>query len=455
MTGLASFVLIGWIPVTVGLFAYLPPRRAILISVIGGWLFLPWFGFVLPGIPDYGRYAAVSLAALVGSLLFDSRRWGSMRPRLWDVPMIVFCCCPMATEVLNGDGVMAGLSSIITNLFQWGIPYAIGRAYFNDLRGMRDLAIGVLVGAAIYMPLVWIEVRISPQLHRMLYGYHQHMFAHALRYGGFRPRVFMKTSIMLSTWIAAGTMCGAYLWMSKAMSRLWRVPMALLVPLLMITTILCKCGTGYMHMAVGIPVAIGTNWLRSRIFVLTIVIIPLIYITARVTGMWDGSEAIAMVGLVEGRTGESLAGRMRQEQGYVGQALKRPFLGSGDDRFMRDDEGERLYKGIEAFWVISLGLHGLVSVISIYLAFVIPALFVVIRTPRSAWVSSLMAPTVAVVVVTAHYAADCLFNGLLNPVYVMGLGGLTGLACPRMREADVSGASVRLLGLAGDSVNVG
>jgi hypothetical protein len=342
--------------------------------------------------------------------------------------MIVFCLCPFAMAAANGKPAMAGPSGTIKNLFQWGIPYVIGRVYLSDLRSLRDLATGMLIGAAVYLPLVWYELRMSPQLHRTLYGFHQWGFAHVFRYGGYRPRVFLNTEIMLSTWLAAATVVGLYLWMSKSRLSLWRVPMVLLVPLLLITTILCKCGTGYMQLAIGIPVAIATRWLRTRIPLLILVIAPLIYISVRVAGIWDGSEAVAVVQVVEQRSGDSLLGRMTQEQGYVKQALKRPFFGSGDDRFMRDDQGDRMFRGIEAFWVISLGLHGLVSVVCIYVAFLVPAIVVICRIPRAAWVSPIVAPAIALVHVTAMYASDCLFNGHLNPVYVLALGGLSGLA---------------------------
>ena len=346
-----------------------------------------------------------------------------------DVPMIAFCLCPFATEVFNGDGAVAGLSAVITNLFRWGIPYAIGRAYLSDIRGVRDLAIGLIIGAAIYLPLVWLEVRISPQLHRMVYGYHQFQFNHAFRYGGYRPRVFLLTSIMLSTFMSAGAVAGLWLWCSKALSRLWRLPMALLVPLFVVTTILCKCGTGYMQLAIGIPVCLGTKWLRSRALLLAFVIAPAIYIPVRAMNLWSGSHLVGLVGeLVEQRSAVSLSGRLTQETAYVKQALKRPFFGSGDDRFMRDDEGKRLFRGIEAFWVISLGLNGMVSVAYIYLAFLLPGVVLIRRIPLSAWGSPTVAPVLALVAVTAMYAADCLINGHLNPIYHMGLGALSGLA---------------------------
>ena len=68
MTLFVHVMMIAWLPVVLALFALLPPRRAVLVGFIAGWLFLPVAEYRIPNIPDYTKYAACSLAVLAGVL---------------------------------------------------------------------------------------------------------------------------------------------------------------------------------------------------------------------------------------------------------------------------------------------------------------------------------------------------------------------------------------------------
>ena len=72
MLFLVPITLLGWIPVIVLIFAALPPRRAVIVAFILGWLFLPMSGYSLPGLPDYTKRSATGLGVLLGTLLFRS-----------------------------------------------------------------------------------------------------------------------------------------------------------------------------------------------------------------------------------------------------------------------------------------------------------------------------------------------------------------------------------------------
>ena len=50
----------------------------------------------------------------------------------------------MASSLHNGLGVYDGLSAIFEQTVAWGMPYLLGRLYFTDYAGMRELAWGVM-----------------------------------------------------------------------------------------------------------------------------------------------------------------------------------------------------------------------------------------------------------------------------------------------------------------------
>ena len=188
MTILVPVALFGWIPLILLLFLLATPRRAVIVAFIGAWLFLPMASYAVLALPDFTKMTATSYGAMLGVVLFDATRLIRFRPSWIDIPIVVYCAVPMATSLLNGLGVYDGASAIAASVITWGLPYFIGRLYFSDLAGLRELAIGIFVGGLVYLPLCLYEIRMSPQLHNMFYGYHQHDFGMTRRLGGWRRR---------------------------------------------------------------------------------------------------------------------------------------------------------------------------------------------------------------------------------------------------------------------------
>ena len=166
MTILIPITLFGWIPVVLMIFSLLPPRRAVITAFIFAWLFLPMAGYNVPGLPDYTKRTATSLAVLLGMALFHSNLLFAFRPRWFDLPIVVYCClCPIASSLSNSLGFYDGCAAALATSVTWGLPYLIGRVYFTRLEHLRELAVGIVVGGLICLPLCWWEMRMSPQLH--------------------------------------------------------------------------------------------------------------------------------------------------------------------------------------------------------------------------------------------------------------------------------------------------
>ena len=69
----------------------------------------------------------------------DFRRLRLLRFRWVDVPILLFCMSPFASSLVNHLGVQEGLSAAFFQVVTWGIPYAVGRLYFDDLPALREL----------------------------------------------------------------------------------------------------------------------------------------------------------------------------------------------------------------------------------------------------------------------------------------------------------------------------
>jgi len=102
MTLMVPIALFGWIPVTLLLFLLLPPRRAVLISMLGAWMFLPMAaGYKFGGLPVIDKTSVCSVAALLGVALFDFGRLQSFQFRWFDLPILVWTLVPGASAAAN------------------------------------------------------------------------------------------------------------------------------------------------------------------------------------------------------------------------------------------------------------------------------------------------------------------------------------------------------------------
>ena len=63
------------------------------------------------------------------------------------------------SAVTNGLGAWDGMSAVLEQFTLFGIPYYIGRVYFNDWEGFRELGVAIFLGGVIYVPLCLFEIR--------------------------------------------------------------------------------------------------------------------------------------------------------------------------------------------------------------------------------------------------------------------------------------------------------
>ncbi len=81
----------------------------------------------------------------------------------------------------------------------------------------------------------------------------------------------------------------------------------------------------------------------------------------------------------------------------------------------------------DGMWVITLGTFGLLGVISATVTIQLPVLLARKRLPLSAWTHPLGAPVAVLAVTLALHMLDNLLNAMLNPVFVLAIGGISVL----------------------------
>ena len=424
-----------------GLFAYKKARHAVIAAYVGGWLFLPMAGYRFTGFPDYNKVMAANLSVLLAMLLFDTKRVWTFRFRWIDVPMLIWCLSPFFSSISNGLGLYDGLSMILKQSTPWGIPYFIGRLYFNDRESLRDLAIGIFVGGFIYMFLCLWEIKMSPQLHRVIYGFSVNRFHYNVRFGGYRPTVFMQGGLMVGMWMSVASLVGFWLWRSGSLRSLWGIPIAYLVVPMFITAILCKAFLAGLLLMLGVALFYGIKWFRSPVIVVCLVLMIPGYMVVRVSGILPRAEimGVAMKVFPAERI-KSLDARMLQEDLFSNRAMHRPIFGWGGwKRSWPIDSatGKQATRGVDGFWTIFLGNNGICGIGSITAVLLLPPLLLLRRVPVSNWFGPLDAPLAVLSVLLILFMIDNLMNAMYNPVYTLIAGGLNSWLVSRRQSAMV------------------
>ncbi|HEY9739670.1 MAG TPA: O-antigen ligase domain-containing protein [Coleofasciculaceae cyanobacterium] len=444
---IALLVTVVWIPVLLYFFIRFPPQRALVVSVVVGWLYLPVIEFPLPGIPDITKMNATCYGILLATVIFDSGRLTSFRPGWVDLPMLIWCFCPFASSITNDLSAYDGFSASLEQAMTWGVPYFLGRVYLNNMAGLRQLAVGIFVGGLTYVPLCLLEGRISPQLHRWVYGYHASQdFTQAMRLGGYRPTVFMNHGLAVGAWMMAATLCGIWLWKTGAVKELWNTPINQLVIVLIITFILCRSTGAYLLLVMGLAMLFAGNWLRTALPLLLLILGISTYLYVGVNGTVNINQIYGVALQMNGpERAQSLKFRLDNEEMLSKKARQRMMFGWGgygrNRVYETNWEGERIDISVtDSLWIIAFGVNGLVGLVSITASLLLPAAsLVLLRYPARTWSHPKAAPGAVLAVIVTLYMLDCVLNAMTNPIFALASGAMAGAVLEEKKTNQVRG----------------
>jgi hypothetical protein len=82
--------------------------------------------------------------------------------------------------------------------FLFILPFFLSRQFFRTSADITDIIAHPRIAGLLYSPLMLFEVRMSPRLHRWVYGDSVISFSVETRYDGFRPTVFMTNGLVVA-----------------------------------------------------------------------------------------------------------------------------------------------------------------------------------------------------------------------------------------------------------------
>ena len=394
MQSLAAYIaVLSWPLVTVFLFLRMPPGRAIVTTVVAGMLLLPAsFGIDLPLFPALSRNTAPMWSALlccvfaIGGARQSSGRGAGAQDSSQPLPgwlpkspillllLLVLVTQPWITAALNGtpavygprvlpalklyDGLVTMVGAVSTVL-----PILLGRRYLARSED-HAMVLRILVFALLlYTVPILIELRLSPQIHRWVYGYFPTDFIQAIRGGGYRPMVLLGHGLTLTLLLALSIIAASALLRDAAppdRRKGWTK-----LGWLGLILALCNSFGALLLAAFATPVALFAKRSMQITIAAALAAMVLLYPLARAYDVFPADRIVSMIG---GDRGGSLQYRFANEDILLDKALQKPLFGWGGwarNRVFDPVFGWDL-SVTDGSWVIALGTGGLAGFIAVF-----------------------------------------------------------------------------------------
>ncbi len=433
------------------LFSRLRPALAASVTAVASVLLLPEnIGFDTAGLPPLSKYNLPFLGIVLGALLFARGRLMSARlGRGPDLLIGVLMLASLATALANADPLVEqgvaglelhdGVSLGITRVLLAGLPFVVGRALFRQPRDLYDLLAVISVAALLYTPLVLIEMRLSPQIHRLVYGYHPEWIGFSYRWGGYRPNVFFRSGLGLAIFMVLATIASTTL--ARARLRAFRVPMAISSAYLGAVLVLARSTAAVIYGAILVPIVavLGHRWM-SRVAVLMAIAV-IAYPFWRLSPLFPEEPILSAMSTISEERAQSLEFRFDNEAQLLARALERPVFGWGPKmRWMVLERGGEEHSTADGYWIITVGISGLVGFGCVFGLLVWPVVrsWARLRRIRGVQQKTLVAGLSLMVAISA---LDMIPNGIFTNISYFLAGGLYGAttAPPRRSPRKRSG----------------
>ncbi|MEM7509078.1 MAG: hypothetical protein AAF415_20350 [Pseudomonadota bacterium] len=444
------FALVFWPVLTFILSRVMPWPQAIIVSIIGGYLLLPEEGGInLPLLPALRKDTIPCLTLLVLAFLFrpgqqpaghrvtvstiDVRNGWLPRSTTGVILLALIVTGAIMTALTNGDPLrfaggerpIQGLRlydgfSMIVGATALIVPVLLGRKYLAHPDTHRLLLIGLVLAGLAYSLLALIEIRLSPQLNRWVYGFFPHNWNQHVRGGGFRPLVFLNHGLWLAIFFAMTIVAAMGLYRSEKQARFrW-----LLAAGWLLMTLALSNSLGAFLIALFLTPAILLLSMRLQLILAACIAMSVLtYPFLRGADVVPTDTLVGWAERISEPRSRSLNFRFEQEDQLIEKANDRPLFGwGGFGRNRVYDEFGRDQSVVDGAWVVTIGQGGWVRYIGEFGLLSLPIILMAFR-----WRRYDVAPvTAALCIVLVANMIDLIPNGTRTPVTWLLVGALLG-----------------------------
>tara|TARA_R110002072_G_scaffold119877_5_gene252798 strand:- start:3730 stop:5190 length:1461 start_codon:yes stop_codon:yes gene_type:complete len=456
--GIAYLMLLIWPFVSLVLFRTLALERALIWSILGGYLFLPPVAeFNLPLVPAMDKVSIPNLSVLL-ILLFGMKQKMHLIPASraarWLVVGLVLSAIP--TVLTNGDPIIfkalsetdpivfltsqlpgqsiRDVGSVLIAQMLALVPFLLARQFLSSEQGLREILLALMVGGLIYSIPSLIEIRLSPQINVWIYGFFQHSFEQTIRAGGYRPIVFLPHGLWLALFMCTALLSAAALARhTRAIDR-WK--MLLLVAYLAVLLVMSKSLASLAYGIVLVPLVMlaPARW-QVRLAVV-FAVVAIVYPMLRNFGVIPLDAILAQAEAISPDRAHSLGFRFSNEEQLLARAAERPLFGWGGwgRSLVHDAETGALLSIPDGRWIIVFGTFGWLGYVGEFglLAWPLVLMGLYIRRHGDAALSPFVAPLAIILGITMM---DMLLNATLTPFTWLTAGAILGHAEKLMPKA--------------------
>ena len=369
--------------------------QALIWTILGGYLLLPPIAaFNFPVIPDLDKSTIPNIAAVVCALWLMGDRISFM-PQSWlgRVLILIYVLMPFGTALTNADPlvfrekVIPGLriydsfASIAYQAIALA-PFFLARRYLGTPEGMRLILLALVSAGLWYSIPMLIEAVMSPQMNVWVYGFFQHDFFQTIRYGGYRPVVFLPHGLWVAFFafmaaIAAFTL----LRRSPAEAR----PKAMAVFLyLAFMLVVCRSAGPIVYALALMPLVLILPPRWQLLIAGAMAILVIAYPTLRGAHLVPINQILDFANGLSPERAYSLRFRIENEEILLARAQERPIFGWGGygRAFTHDPITGETLNIADGAWVILMGTYGWVGYVAEFGLTALPLLLLALEALR-------------------------------------------------------------------------
>ncbi len=370
--------------------------------------------------------------------------------RSYERLLVIAALGAIGTVVTNTDDLVYGPNRllglkindlvyyVIEVWIRWLPPFLLGHALFRRRADLEDLFRFMVGCGLVYSLFILVEIRLSPQLHNWIYGFHQHYFMQSIRMGGYRPIVFMRHGLNVAFFIVMCLLAATALY--KANVRL-RLPVPFFTPkrtviYLAIILAICKSTGAYFYGILALPLLLFGPIALQRAFATALIVVVMIYPILRSVEAIPVDDILDWIRInVAKERAASLGFRFHNEAEILENTRERIWFGWGYNArpFEHDIYSGEMTTVVDGAWIIELSAHGIVGFLSLFLMLVLPIVQAVRAIPKLQRKSDRQLLS-ALTVMCAIYMIEWIPNSPASAELTMLVGALAGVAPGMLRE---------------------
>lgn len=431
-------VIYGWPLLIAALFYFNTKPVALVTSIIAGYLFLPPITINLPGLPTLDKNTIPALAAFTLILFMKSEKDDVSRPgwlpqgRVPRILLFALFASILLTVVTNREPVILE-ARVLPGLRPWDaasmtmatiltlLPFFLGRKLLAHPNEQRLLLIALAIAGVIYSFLALYEVRMSPQLNRIIYGFVAHSWIASFRGDSFRPVVFFVNGLLLSIFLSTAIL--AALSLAKISAKAMKLTYLWIGLWLLMTLALTKSlGALIITVVLIPPIMFFTR--RGQLLVAAILsAIVLLYPMLRGADLVPVDRIMEWAETINADRAHSLNYRLGNEDILLDKAREKPFFGWGGwgRNHLFNEEGH-ISTTTDGYWVGSIGVGGWARYLPEFGLLCFPAIIALFRRRKF----DPGPETTLLLLILAGNLVDLLPNASLSAISWMIVGSIWG-----------------------------